>query len=74
MKTSMTIKKPTKNECYGNSILLLGSICEVENKYYPQTFLDEIFKIHKDNNINKLFNELVQIINWSDDESNDLFE
>ena len=49
-------------------MLLLESICEIENKYYPQTFLDEFFKIHNDNNINKLFKELVQIIDWSDDE------
>ena len=51
-------------------MLLLESISEVENKYYPQTFLDEFFKIHNDNNINKLFKELVQIINWSDNEFN----
>ena len=63
-------KKLTKYEYYGRSILLLESIREVENKYYPQTFLDEFLKIHNDNNINRLFKELVQIIDWSDDESN----
>ena len=46
-------KKLTKDEYYGHSVLLLESICEVENKY-PQTFLDEILKIHNDKNINKL--------------------
>ena len=55
---------------YGHSILLLESISEVKNKYYLQTFLNEFFKIHNDNNINKLFKELVQIIDWSDDEPN----
>ena len=39
-------------------------------KYYPQTFLDELFETHNDSNINNLFKELVQIIDWSDDESN----
>ena len=55
-------KKLTKDEYYGHSILLLESICEVENKYYPQTFLDEFFEIYNDNIINNLFKELVQII------------
>ena len=60
---------------YGHSILLIESICESENKYYPQTFLDNFFecnpvKIHNDNNKNNLFKELVQIVDWSDDESN----
>ena len=67
-------KKFTKDEYYGNSILLLESICEVKNKYYPQTFLDEFFEcnsveIHNDINKNSLFKELVQILDWSDDES-----
>ena len=58
------------NEYYGNSILLLEFICELKNKYYPQTFLDEFFKIHNDNNNkNNLFKEIVQIVDWSDDES-----
>ena len=63
-------KKLAKDEYYVHSMLLLESISEVENKYYPQTFLDEFFKIHNDNNINKLFKELVQIIDWSDNEFN----
>ena len=65
-------KKITKDEYYGHSILLLESICEVKNKHYPQTFLDEFFEMHNDNNnnMNKLFTKLVQIIDWSDDESN----
>ena len=52
-------KKITKNEYYGHSILLLKSICEVKDKHYPQRFLDTFFKIHNDNNINRLFKELV---------------
>ena len=52
-------KKLTKDEYYGHSISLLESIREVKNKYYPQTFLVEFFKIHNDNNMKKLFNELV---------------
>ena len=52
-------KKLTKDEYYGHSILLLESICEVKNKHYPQTFLDEFFKIHNDNNnMNKLLMNL----------------
>ena len=43
MKTFMAIKKLTKDEYYCHSILLLESICEVENKCYPQTFLDKLF-------------------------------
>ena len=35
------LKKLTKDKYYGHSILLLESICEVKNKYYPQTFLDK---------------------------------
>ena len=37
-------KKLTKDKYCGHSILLLKSICEVENKYYPQTFLNKFFK------------------------------
>ena len=47
-------KKLTKREYYDHSILLLQSICEAENKHYPQTFLDEFFEIHNDINMNKL--------------------
>ena len=36
-------KRLTKDKYYGHSILLLESISEVENKYYPQTFLDRFF-------------------------------
>ena len=53
----------------GNSILLIESIDEVENKYYHETFLDEFFEKHNDNNINSLYKKLVEIIDWSDDES-----
>ena len=59
----------TKNEYCGHLILLLESICEVENKYYPQTFLHKFFECN--NNKNNLFKELVQIADWSDDESSD---
>ena len=63
-------KKFTEREYFGHSILLLESIYEVEHEYYPQTLLDKFFKIHNDNNINKLFKELVQITDCSDNESN----
>ena len=63
-------KTLTKDEYYLFSILLLKFICEVESRYYPQAFLDEFLKIHNDNNMNKLFKKLVQITDWSDDESN----
>ena len=53
----------------GNSILLIVYIYETENKYYPQTFLDEFFGKHNDDNINSLFREIVQIFYWSGDES-----
>ena len=34
---------------YEHSKLLLESICEVKNKHYPQTFSDEFFEMHSDN-------------------------
>ena len=37
-------KKIRKDKYYGHSILLIESICEEENKYYPQTFLDNFFE------------------------------
>ena len=37
-------KRLTKDKYYGHSILLIESICKAENKYYPQTFLDEFFE------------------------------
>ena len=37
-------KRLTKDKYYGHSILLLESISEVENKYYPQTFSDKFFE------------------------------
>ena len=54
-------------------MLLTESICEAENKNYPQTFLDKFFECnsvekHNDNNKNSLFKELVQIVDWSDDD------
>ena len=60
-------KTLTKDKYYGHSILLLESISEVKNKYYPQTFLDKFFEKHDGNNVNSLFKELVQIVDWSDD-------
>ena len=65
----MAIKNLQKINIMGNSILLIESIDEVENKYYHQTFLDEFFEKHNDNNINSLYKKLVQIIDWSDNES-----
>ena len=64
-------KKLTKDKYYGHSIILLESICKVESKYYLLIFLDKFFQKHNDNNINSLFKELVQIIDWSNDESDD---
>ena len=55
-------KKLIKDKYYANSILLIESIFEVKNEYYPQTFLDEFFETHSDNNVNGLCKELVQII------------
>ena len=55
-------EKLTKDEYCGHSILFLDSICEVENKYYHLTFLNNFFEKHHDNNVNNLFKELVQII------------
>ena len=55
----LKFKKLTKDKYYGHSILLLESICEVENKYYLQAFLDKFFEKHDDNNVNSLFKELV---------------
>ena len=37
-------KKLIKDEYCGHSILLLESICETENKYYPQIFLHKCLK------------------------------
>ena len=67
-------KKIIKDEYYGHSILLLESISEAKNKYYPQTFIYKFFKCNSSeyNSVkNSLFKELVQIVDWSDDESND---
>ena len=66
----------TKNKYYPHSILSIESIYEGENKYYPQTFLDKYFKYisiekHDGKNVNSLFKELIQIVDWSDDEPND---
>ena len=55
-------KKLTKDEYYGHSILLLESVCEVKNKYFPQTFLDEFFETHTDNNINRLLQLLIGLM------------
>ena len=48
------------------------SICEVENKHYPQIFLHKFFEWNsvKKHNKNSLFKELVQTVVWyNDDES-----
>ena len=67
-------KKLTNDKYYGHSILSLESISEVENRYYPQTFLRKFFKCNstecnsvKKHNKISLFKELVQIVDWSDD-------
>ena len=65
-------KRLTKDKYYGHSILLLESISEVENKYYHQIFLDKFFEKHDKKSVNSLFKELVQIVDWfNDDESSD---
>ena len=60
-------KKLTKGEYYGNSILLIESICEVKSRCYPQSFLDKFFEKH--NSLPSLFKELVQITDYSDDDN-----
>ena len=63
-------QKLVKNKYCGHSILLLESIYEAENKYYPQTFLDKFFECNSvGNNVNRLFKELVQIVDFFDNES-----
>ena len=61
-------KKLPKDEYYSHSILLIGSICEVENKHYPQIFLDKFYEKLK--SLPSLFKELVQISDCSDDDDN----
>ena len=39
-------KNLTKNEYCSQSVLLLESICEVKNKYYPQPFLHKFFEYY----------------------------
>ena len=57
-------KRLTKDKYYGHLILLLESISEIGNKYYPQAFLDKFFECNsvEKNNKNNLFKELVQIV------------
>ena len=76
-------KRLIKDEYYGRSVLLLDSISEVENKHYPQTFIDKFFECNsvecysiecnsvEKHDKNSLSKELVQIVDWSDDESSD---
>ena len=59
-------KKPKKDEYYDNSILLIESICDVNDNYYRQRFLEKTFK-----NRNNLIKQMVKINNESDDESDD---
>ena len=65
-------KKPTKNEYCGHSILLLESVCEVKINIILKNFLHKFFVckiiIECNNNKNSLFKELVQIVDWSDDD------
>ena len=65
------LKKLINDEYCGHSILLLESICETENEYYPQIFLHNFFEKLDDSNVNSLFKELIQIADWSNDESSD---
>ena len=51
-----------KDEYYGSLILLIESICEIRNKYYLESFLNERFRKHNNIIINSLFKELVQIV------------
>ena len=55
-------KRLTEDKYYGHSILLLESISEVKNKYYPQTFLDKFFQCNsvKCNSIKKHDNSSVK--------------
>ena len=48
-------------------MLLIESICEAENKNYPQTFLDIFLKKH--NSVSSLFKQKMKILDYSDDES-----
>ena len=63
-------EKLAKDKYCGQSILLLESICEVENKHYPQIFLHKFFEWNsvKKHNKNSLFKELVQTVDWYDDD------
>ena len=61
-------KKHTKDKYYGNSILLIESICKVKNEHYPKPFLDKLFEKH--NSVPSSFKELVQITDYSDDDNN----
>ena len=62
--------KDLKDEYYDYSILLAESICIVINNYYPQTFLEKLFK-ERNNVCNNLIKQIVQIVDESDDESDD---
>ena len=70
-KNLCDFKKLIKDKCRGHSILLFEFICEVENKYYPQVFLNKFSEKCDENNVNSLFKELVQTVDWSDDKSDD---
>ena len=57
------IKKLVKNEYSGHSVLLLESICVVENKYYPHTFLDKFFDCNSvEDNVKRLLKKLIRLI------------
>ena len=58
-------KNIIEDEYYGHSILLLESISEVKNKYYPQVFLEKFFECNSVKN--SLFRESVQTVDWSND-------
>ena len=63
-------KRPKKDEYYDCSVLLIESICNGNDNYLPQTFLETFFK--ECNNVcNTLIKQVAQINNESDDESDD---
>ena len=59
-------KRPKKDGYYRNSIILLESIIDVDNNYYPQVFLEKLLK-----ECNNPIKQTVQIFDESDDESDD---
>ena len=61
-------KRLKKGNYYGILVLLIDFICEVKNSLYPQTLLKKLFEC---NNKSNAFKEPLQIVDESDDESDD---